>query len=146
MPLNFGEDDGRLRGAWLATFSASGVQYQLLRSPARRFVNLDNGDGFTAAEVDQAFVKLRIRGNASDVRETDVDLAKEALGALGAYRVFVELHVERQARARDTSVDDTLGEAEAFARWMGSQNGAVPAELAARVVERAQGYFERVLA
>lgn len=152
MPLSFGEADGAPRGPSIISFGTDGyVTIEHLPAPSRRFFTFTYKSGRvfeTMSDPDDdiggAFVKLRVAGTEEEIRQVDLVALKAGLEEAGAYRVFVETQVERAARARDATVDDTISEDDALDRWLASQNGAVSLGLAARARERARGYFERV--
>jgi exonuclease SbcD len=148
-PLNFGEVDGQPRGAWILELDSNGLRtLEHLPAPSRRFVNLDVGPPhlcvYDTADITGAYVKVRIRGTEREVAAADVSAIKARLETDGAYRVFVETVVERETRARDETVDDSLSEHEALTRWLAAQNGRVDHAVAARALQRAAGYFEQV--
>lgn len=126
------------------------VSFEQLPAPSRRFVNLDVGPPhlcvYDTADITDAYVKVRVRGTEREVAAADPAEIRSRLEADGAYRVFVDVQVERAARARDATVDDTVGEDEALGKWFASLNGTVDAGLAERALVRAHGYFEQVRA
>lgn len=159
MPLSFGEADGLPRGPWIVTLAETGlladgrsadtpsglapvspsVTFKQQPAPSRRFVNVVDDEVFEGQDVEGAYVKLHVHDT-----DHDAEALREALLGMGAYRVFVDVQVKRAARARDVTVDDTLDVRESFARWLAAQNGRVDDEIAVRVLDRANGYFERV--
>lgn len=153
LALNFGEASVA-HGVWI--IDMDGAPYStFLPSPSRRFVNLAYGIGdhddlyvdraMSEHDVEGAYVKLRIAGTDEQMKRVEVQTYKACLEEDGAHRVFVDTVVEREARARDRTVDDSLSEREALERWMAAQNGTVDHDVAARALERAQGYLERVI-
>lgn len=139
---------------------SASVSFEQLQAPSRRFVNLavditgnepttglaylDLGLLANEHDVDAAYVKARIRATEEQWRRVDVNALRDGFERLGVHRLFIEPILERAARARDASVDDTVGEDEALGKWFASLNGTVDAGLAERALVRAQGYFELV--
>lgn len=146
MPLNFGESDGETRGPVLIGWNEQmrAPHFKWIEAPSRRFVTIDDpppNPDCKAPSIEGAYVRWRVRGTEVDFREIDIDAGRQCLLDGGAYRVFVETIVEREARARDKSVDDSLDEREALRRWLEAQD--LDPETVASALARAAGYLDR---
>ncbi len=150
-PLSFGESDGLVRGPWLVSIyerqdfddPTPGVNFWQLEAPSRGFLTVDvtaESPLDPSLHLVDGFMKIRLHGTEQELRAVDVNEMRSDLEAAGVYRVFVELDVQREARARDTTVDDSLDAREALRRWLDAQEGLDP-DLVARVLERADAYL-----
>lgn len=132
LPLDFGEA-GCAHGVWLLDIDGPDRQALFVPIESRPFVTLDRelvdfDDDAVAFKtvsdnVEDAFVKLRIRGTEEQVRRLDLGFVrKQFVDGLGAHNVWVELDVQRELRARVAGIDETVNDTDVLELWMTSQS------------------------
>jgi exonuclease SbcD len=128
-------DEGVNAGFWLHEIKQARVDSQFIETPAREFVTLDWSemtvkgfvDGqlpqFALAMVKDAIVRLRYTCPEDLAKRLDRKAMEKAIYEAGAFYVAeIKADVQRQDRARDEEVTETLGPVEALARWARQQD------------------------
>lgn len=120
--------------------------------PGRPFVTLDldaddtAGDvyaGTGPSELEEAVVRVRVRGRREDLDMTDFAALREAIYQAGAHKLFaLEPIAEGGTRARAEEAEPDIGTLEALELWLGLQGEEVSPELAEAARRQAAKYEE----
>ena len=156
LPLDFGEG-GTEHGVWILDIDHAGESAEFVPIESRRFVTLDwdhDEDPDVVAEISRdgdhsqrhrtvgSYVKARITATEESARSIDAGAVRDGLLATGAHRVWVELNVQRAARARVEGLDESVSEVDAFDAWLDSQG--VNGDQAPALRSLHQDYLEEV--
>lgn len=154
MPLNFGET-GVPHGGYLLDVEPGKAEVYFVPIESRRLVTLDvepSDPAFTAEQVADAVVKVRIRATRSEARSINVGEVKRRLEALGAHKVWaIQVEAERDELVRGPAIDETIDDVEAFRLWLEASGvtispidgGPLPA-LEEELLERHSAYLQEM--
>lgn len=107
------------------------IESRFIETPARRYVTLDWGEGslnnyidgeYISENLKDAIVRLHYSCSEETAKQINRKQLEQSLYDAGAFYVTkIKADIERTGRARDNTVNESLGPVDALAKWCANQ-------------------------